>query len=166
MNQPITLGKKLSTEVTPTTNVQPAKIISQEDFDQLEKANPLDAFDFLAQDVLFSRSTGKSSNVSADDPLETSKENLLAEFRSKVLGANLFEAIEQDENIIVEVKDLLFKLGTLLSGSKIQEFSRALEPLLEGIGQEFRQKKTDQAKLEEQTLRCDQLLDEVAAFKA
>jgi len=68
-----------------TTNVQPAKIISQEYFAQLEKANPLDAFDFLAQDVLFSKSTRKSSNVSADDSSETSKENLLAEFRSKVL---------------------------------------------------------------------------------
>jgi len=123
LDQPTTPGEKLSTEVMPTTNVQPAKIISQEDFDQLEKVNPLDAFDFLAQDVLFSRSTGKSSNVSADDPSKTSKENLLAEFRSKVLGANLFEAIEQDKNIIVEVKELLYKLGNLLSDSKIQEFS-------------------------------------------
>ena len=78
----------------------------------------------------------------------------------------MFEAIEQDENVIVKVKELLFKLGNLLFGSKIQEFSRALEPLLEDIGQGFQQKKTDKAKLEEQTLRCDQLLDKVAAFKA
>jgi len=119
LDQLNTPSEKLPTEVTPTTNVQPATIISQEDFDQLEKANPLDAFDFLAQDVLFSRSTGKSSNVSADHPLETLKENHLVEFRSKFLGANLFEAIEQDENIIVEVKELLCKLGNLLSGSKI-----------------------------------------------
>jgi len=118
LDQPTTLGQQLSTEVMPTTNVQSAKIISQEDFDQLEKVNPLDAFEFIAQDVLFSRSTGKSSNVS--------KENLLAEFRSKILGANLFEAIEQDENIIVEVKELLCKLGNLLCRSRIQEFSRAL----------------------------------------
>jgi len=87
-------GEKLPTEVMPTKNAQSAKVISQEDLDQLEKANPLYAFDFLAQDVLFSRSTGKSSNVSADDASETSKENLLAELRSKVLEANLFEAIE------------------------------------------------------------------------
>jgi len=100
LDQPTTPCEKLSTEVMPTTNVQPTKIISEEDFDQLEKVNPLDA-----------------SNVSADDPSETSKENLLAEFQSKVLGANLFEAIEQDENIIVEVKKLLCKLGRLLSGS-------------------------------------------------
>jgi len=100
LDQPTTPCEKLSTEVMPTTNVQPTKIISEEDFDQLEKVNPLDA-----------------SNVSADDPSETSKENLLAEFQSKVLGANLFEAIEQDENIIVEVKKLLYKLGRLLSGS-------------------------------------------------
>jgi len=158
-------SEKLPTEVMPTTNTQSAKIISQEDFDQLEKANPLDSFYFLAQDVLFSKSTEKSSNVSADDASETSKENLLAEFRSKVLEANLFEALEQDENIIAEVKELLCKLGNLLSGSKFQEFSRVLEPLLEGIGQ-FQHKRTDQAKLEEKTLRCDQLLDEVAAFKA
>jgi len=123
LDQPNTPCEKLPTEVMPTTNVQPTKIISQEDFDQLEKANPLDAFDFLAQDDLFSMSTRKSSNVSADDLSETSKENLLAEFRSNVLGANLFEAIEQEENIIAEVKELLCKLGNLLSGSKIQEFS-------------------------------------------
>jgi len=166
LDQPNTPGEKLPTEVMPTTNAQPVKIISQEDFDQLEKANHLDAFDFLTQDVLFSKSIGKSSNVSDDDPSETSKENLLAEFRSKVLETNLFEDIEQDENIIAEVKELLYKLGNLLSGSKIQEFSRALEPLLEGIGHRFQQKKTNQAKLEEKTLHCDQLLDEVAAFKA
>jgi len=166
LDQTNTPGEKLPTEVTPTTNAQPAKIISQEDFDQLEKANPVNAFDFLAQDVLFSRSTGKSSNVSIDDSSETLKKNLLAEFRSKILDAILFEVIEQDDNIIAELKELLCKLGNLLSGSKIQEFSRVLEPLLEGIGQGFQQKKTDQAKLEEKTLRCDQILDEVAAFKA
>jgi len=160
------LGEKPQTEVVPANNVQPAKVISQEDLDQLEKANPFDAFDFLAQDVLLSRSTEKSSHVSADDVSETSKENLLAELRSKVLEANLFEAIEQDDSIIAEVKELLCRLGTLLPGSKIQEFSRALEPLMEGIGQIFQQKRVPQAKLEEKTLRCDQLLDEVAAFKA
>lgn len=77
------------------------KVISKEDFNLLEKTNPLDAFDFLAEDVLLSRSTGKSSNVSGEDPSETSKVNLLAEFRSKVLETNLFEAVEQDENAMV-----------------------------------------------------------------
>ena len=146
--QSTTHGEKSSTEITPTTNVQPTNsIISQEDLDQLEKVNPLDAFDFLSQDVIFSKSTGKSSNVSVDDPSKTSRENLLDEFRSKVLGANLFEAIEQHENIIIEVKELLCKLGNLLSGSKFQEFSQVLEPLLESIGQGFQQKKAGQAKL-------------------
>jgi len=37
---------------------------------------------------------------------------------------------------------------------------------LEDIGQSFQQKRVAQAKLEEKTLRCDQLLDEVAAFKS
>jgi len=86
------------------------------------------------QDVLLSRSTGKSSHVSADDVSETSKENLLAELRSKVLEANLFDAIEQDDSIIAEVRELLCRLSALLPGSKIQEFSRALAPLMEGIG--------------------------------
>jgi len=53
--QPTIHGEKPSTEVTPTANVPSAKIISQEDFDQLEKVNPLDAFDFLAQDAFFPR---------------------------------------------------------------------------------------------------------------
>ena len=37
---------------------------------------------------------------------------------------------------------------------------------MEGIGQSFQQKRVVQAKLEEDTLHCDQLLDEVVAFKA
>jgi len=159
-------GEKPLAEIAPAKNVQPAKIISQEDLDQLEKANPLDAFDFLAQDVLLSRSTGKSSHVSTDDMSEISKENLLVELRSKVLEANLFDSIEHDDSIIAEVTDLLRRLNALLPGSKIQEFSRALAPLMEGVGQSFQQKRVVQAKLEEDTLHCDQLLDEVAAFKA
>jgi hypothetical protein len=90
-------------------NVQPTTMaMSQEDLNQLEKRNPLEAFNLLVKsDVLFSNSTGKSSNTSTDDTSETSKENLLAEFRSKVLGINLFEAIEQDNTIISEVRELL-----------------------------------------------------------
>jgi len=90
------LGDKSSKDATPMANVQTTNVaISQEELDQLEKNNPLEAFDFLIKsDVLFSRSTGKSPDVSANDPSETSKENLLAEFRNKVFGINLFEAIE------------------------------------------------------------------------
>ena len=109
----------------------------------------------VKSDVLFSKSTGKSSDISTDDPSETSKDNLLVELRSKVLGTNLFE-----------VKELLHKLSKLPSGSRFQEFSQTLEPLMDGIHQSFQQKKTDQSKLEEQTLRCDQLRAEAATFQA
>ena len=159
--QPNVTGEKPLAEIALAKNVQPAKIISQEDLDQLEKANPLDALDFLAQDVLLSRSTGKSSHVSTDDVSEISKESLLVELWSKVLEANLFDDIEQDDSIIAEVIDLLHKLNALLPGSKIQEFSWALAPLMEGVGQSFQQKRVVQTKLEEDTLHCDQLLDEV-----
>jgi len=37
---------------------------------------------------------------------------------------------------------------------------------MEVIGQSFQQQRVTQAKLEEITLRCDQLLDKVAIFKA
>jgi len=46
------------------------------------------------------------------------------------------------------------------------KFSRALAPLMEGVSQSFQQKRVIQTKLEEKTLQCDQLLDEVAAIKA
>jgi len=82
------------------------------------------------------------------------------------LEADLFDSIEQDDSIIAEVTELLCRLSALLPGLKIQEFSRALAPLMEGVGQSFQQKRVAQAKLEEKTLRCDQLLDEVATFKA
>lgn len=63
------------------------------------------------------------------------------------------------------MKELLCKLCELPSGSKFREFSQVLEPLLNGISQSFRQKKTSQAQLEEQTQRCNQLLSEVATFQ-
>jgi len=155
-------------DATPMVKIHTTNVaMSQEELNKLEKDNPLEAFDFLVKsDVLFSKSTGKSSDISTDDPSETSKENLLAEFRSKVLGTYLFEAIEQDDNVISEVKELLHKLSKLPSGFRFQEFSQALEPLMEGINQSFQQKKTDQSKLEEQTLRCDQLRAEVTNFQA
>ncbi|KEH26148.1 Ulp1 protease family, carboxy-terminal domain protein [Medicago truncatula] len=103
---------------------------------QLEESNPLDAFDLLASDILMSRSTGKSSNVSTGDLSQTSTENLFAEFRSKVLRVDLFEIIEQDENAFLEIQQ-----GCL-------------------------QRKDGKSKLEEQTSRYDQLLDEIAAFKS
>ncbi|RHN51714.1 hypothetical protein MtrunA17_Chr6g0471911 [Medicago truncatula] len=115
--------------------VQDNAVISQVDLDQLEEANPLDAFDLLANDILLSRSTGRSSNVSVEDLSQTSKDSLLAEFRSKVLRADLFDAIEQDENTILEIRELLCKLINLPSGSKFQTFFKALEPLLENIKQ-------------------------------
>jgi len=46
--------------------------LSQKELAQLEKDNPFEAFDFLVKsDVLFSKSTGKSSDISTDDPSET-----------------------------------------------------------------------------------------------
>jgi chromosome segregation ATPase len=139
--------------------------ISQEELDRLEQENPLDAFAFLMKnDALFSKNSGKSSNVSADAPSQTSKENLLAEFRDKILKINLLEVIEQDETVIDEVKELLRKLSELPSGSKFQDLSQVLEPLLDSINQSFQQKKTSQVELEEQTQRCDQLLADVSAF--
>ena len=147
-------------------NVQSNVAISQEELDQLEKDNPLEAFDFLMKrDVLFSRSTGKSPDISANDPIDSSRDSLLAVFRNKVLGVNLFEADEQNDAIIFEVKELLQKLGELPSGSKFREFSQALEPFMEGINQGFQQKIADQSKFEEQTLRCNQFLAYVAAFQ-
>ena len=141
--------------------------LSQEELAQLEKDNPLEAFDFLVKsDVLFYKSTEKSSEISTDDPSETLKDNLLAEFRSKVLGTYLFEAIEQDGGVISKVKELLHKLSKLPSGFRFQEFSKTLEPLMDSLHQSFQQKKTDQSKLKEQTLRCDQLRAEVATFQA
>jgi len=156
-----------SKDATPMINIQTMNVaMSQEELDQLEKNNPLEAFDFLVKsDVLFSKSTGKSSDISTDDPSETSKENLLAEFQSKMLGIDLFEAIEQDDNIISEVKELLHKLSKLPPGSRFQEFSQTPEPLMDGINQSFEQKKTDQSKLEEETQHCDQLRAEVATFQ-
>ena len=62
--------------------------------------------------------------------------------------------------------NLLRRVAFLLPESKIPEFSRALAPLMESVGQSFQQKRMVLAKLEEDTLRYDQLLDEVAAFKA
>jgi len=97
-----------SKDTTSAVDVHSNVAISQEELDQLEKDSPLEAFDFLMKsDALFSKSIGKSPDVSANDPLESSRDSLLAEFRRKVLDVNLFEAIEQNDAVILEVKELL-----------------------------------------------------------
>ena len=83
-----------------------------------------------------------------------------------MLGIDLFEAIRQYDIIISEVKGLLHQLSELPSGSTFQEFSQTLEPLIEAIHQTFQQKKTEQSKLEEKTMRCDQLKAEVTTFQS
>jgi len=50
-----------------------------------------------------------------------------------VLDIDLFQAIEQDDNIISEVKDLFLKLNQSSFSSKFQEFWQVLEPLMENI---------------------------------
>jgi len=81
-----------------------------------------------------------------------------------VLDIDLFQAIEQDDNIILEVKDLFLKLNQSSFSSKFQEFWQVLEPLMENINWSLHQKKVDQSKLEEQTLWYDQLMAEVTTF--
>jgi len=103
--------------------------------------------------------------TSTDDPSETSKENLLAKFRSKVLEVDLFQAIEQDATIIPKIKELLRKLSKTPSGTKFQEFSEGLEPLMEEINLCFHQRKADQSKLEDQTVRCNRLMAKVTIFQ-
>lgn len=152
----------------PSIDAAPSQhkaLVSQEEFDQLEKANPLDAFDLLANEVLSSKNTGQSSSVFVEDPSQSSISHLFAEFQCKVLRADLFEAIEQDENLITEVKEMLSKMGDLPSGSKYQAFSKDLEPLLDTIGQGFHKDKAGKAQLKEQAVKCDQLIEEVSAFK-
>jgi len=111
-----------SKDATPVANTQaPNAIMSLEELEQLERDNPFDAFDLLVQsDTLLSKSIGKSSDTFTGGLSQTSKENLLSEFRSKVLDIDLFQAKEQDDNIIYEVKDLFLKLNqsSFVSNSK------------------------------------------------
>ena len=76
------LDDNSSKDATPMVKIQIDNVaLSQEELAQLEKDNPLEAFDFLVKsDVLFYKSTEKSSEISTDDPSETLKDNLLAEF--------------------------------------------------------------------------------------
>jgi len=115
--------------------------------------------------ALFSETTKGSSNNSIDDPSETSKENLLVELRTKVLEVDLFQAIEQDANIIPEITGLLHKLSKPSFGSKFQEFSQNLESLMDDIDLSFQQRRSEQPKLEDQTRLHDQLVAEVATFQ-
>ena len=90
------LGMTSSKDATPTANTQtPNTTISLEELEQLERDNPPDAFDLLVKsDTLLSKSIGKSLDTSTGSLSETSKENLLAEFRSKVLEVDLLQALE------------------------------------------------------------------------
>ena len=156
----------LPKDPTPAANTQaPNAIMSLEELEQLERDNPFDAFNlFVQNDTFQSKSIGKSSDTSTDGLSQTSKENLLSKFRSKVLDIDLFQAIEQDDNIIYEVKDLFLKLNQSSFGSKFQEFWQVLEPLMENVKQSLHQKKADQSKLEERTLGYDRIIAEVSPF--
>jgi len=96
---------------------------------------------------------------------QTSNESLLAEFRNKVLDIDLFQAIEQVDNIISEVKNLLLKLDQTSFDPKFRELWQMLEPLMENVKQSLHQKKADQSKLEERTLAYDCLMAEITAFR-
>jgi len=156
----------LPKNATPAANIHaPNVTISLEELEQLERDNPFDDFDLLVQsDTFLSKSIGKSSYTSIGGLSQTSKESLLSEFRSKVLDIDLFQAIEQDDNIISEVMDLFLKLNQSSFGSKFQEFWQVLDPLMENIKRSLHQKKVDKSKLEERNLGYDRLMAEVTAF--
>jgi len=112
--------------------------ISLEELERLEKINPIEEFNLMIKSgVIFSKTTEGSLNNSIDDPLETSKENLLVELQTKVLEVDLFQAIEQDASIIPEIKGLLHKLSKPSFGSKFQEFSKNLDSLMDDIDLSF-----------------------------
>ena len=155
-----------SKDVPPAANIVASNTaMSQEELEQFEKDNPFDAFEFLVRsDTLLSKNIGKSSDTSTGGLSQTSKESLLAEFRDKVLDIDLFQAIEQNDNIISEVKVLFLKLDQSSFGPKFREFWQMLEPLMENVKQSLHQKKADQSKLEERTLAYDCLMAEITTF--
>ena len=157
-----------SKDVPPTSNILASSAaMSQEELEQFEKDNPFDAFELLLQsDTLLSKRIGKSSDTSIGGLSQTSKESLLAEFQNKVVDIDLFQAIEQDENIISEVKYLFLKLDQSSFDPKFRELWQMLEPLMENVKQSLHQKKADKSKLEERTLAYDCLMAEITAFHA
>jgi len=104
--------------------------ISQEDFKALRQRDPLEAFD-LSGSLVFSKNFPKYSTVSAGGMLESSKEDLLEEFHTKILEVNLFQAIEQDSTDIPGLKNLFRKLNKSSLAPKLIELTVELEPLLD-----------------------------------
>ena len=147
----------LSKDVPPTANILASSAaMSQEELEQFERDNPFDAFELLVQsDTLLSKRIGKYSDTSTSGLPQTSRESLLAEFQKKVLDIDLFQAIEQDDNITSEVIDMFLKLDQSYFDPKFRELWQMLEPLMENVKQSLHQKKADQSKLEEMTLTYD-----------
>lgn len=169
----MTLEKSTSTqegqvtkEAAPMASLFTDVAIDPTELDRLRKVNPLAAFDLLMKNnALFSDSCGKSSNVSADTPSENLQENLLAEFRTKVLKADLVEVVEQSNDYVAEVKELLRKLGDLPSGSIFRDFAQTFVPLLDDLSRCLQQKKSNQAQIEEQTQLRNKILEDISAFQ-
>jgi len=138
-----------SKDVPPTSSILASSAaMSQEELEQFEKDNPFDAFELLLRsDTLLSKIILKSSDTSTGGLSHSFKESLLAEFRNKVLDIDLFQAIEQDENIISEVKDLFLKLDQNSFDLRFRELWQMLEPFMENVKLNLHQKKADQSKL-------------------
>jgi len=133
--------------------------VSPEELDMLEETDPIEAFNLMIRScALLSKTTEGSSNTSISNPSETSKENLLMEIRTKVLEVDLFQAIEQDTGVILEIKGLLRKLSKTSFGSKFQELSNKFD-------MSFQQRMIEQSKLEDQTKLHDQLMVEITTFQ-
>lgn len=156
----------MTKEAAPMASLFTDVAIDPTELDRLRKVNPLAAFDLLMKNnALFSDSCGKSSNVSADTPSENLQENLLAEFRTKVLKADLVEVVEQSNDYVAEVKELLRKLGDLPSGSIFRDFAQTFVPLLDDLSRCLQQKKSNQAQIEEQTQLRNKILEDISAFQ-
>jgi len=75
---------------------------------------------------------------------------------------DLFQLLEQDASIIFGVKGLLQKLVDPPFDSKYQEFSHQMGIIIDDIDLGFQQRKTEQAKFEDQSKHHDQFVAEVA----
>jgi hypothetical protein len=102
--------------------------ITWDELEDLRAKDHIGAFKLLMLSKGTSDKSPSVSTTSSGDLFGNSKDPLIRELLLKVLNVDLFREIEQDPNLIYEIKALLKKPNSLVSSESIVCFILQLDP--------------------------------------
>jgi chromosome segregation ATPase len=130
MGEPAVNNSIQSSKLTFGTN------LSADELESLKQTDPVAALELIMSSRGLSEKSPSISTASGAAS-ETSIDVLILELKERVLNVDLFEEIEQNPNMIYEIKALLRKLNTPRSDDSLLSFVSAFEPLLDQFFREL-----------------------------